>query len=169
MAVALVSGAARASGIPREGGSSEGKVFRSGTPVIMDLDGGLIVGGGNALPGIDLQVTARLSTSARLYGGGEFGLFFFSGTGGSAVVIPILASISTEFAGSDKIHPMIGISLGPTLSTGSGFSTARLTFLINPGIRMDIGGATELNAQVRFGAMGSAFVVLPQFGISFAI
>ena len=97
------------------------------------------------------------------------GFFFFSGTGSTGVVIPILASLSTEFDASNTVHPMIGISIGPTLSTGGGFSTARFTVLVNPGMRFDLGSATELNAQVRFGAVGSAFVVLPQLGISFAI
>ena len=168
IAFTLTTGIALASGIPRDGRTSEGSVFRSGSPMIMDIDGGVMLGG-NALPGVDVQFTSRLNTSARLYAGVEVGFFFSSGTGSTAAIIPILASLSTEFDLSTTVHPMLGISLGPTLSTGGGFSTARFTALFNPGVRFEIGGSTELNAQVRFGAVGSVFVVLPQLGVSFAI
>lgn len=144
--------------------SSEEPIFRT-APILMDVNAGVLVGGGDALPGMNASVKARLNTDVPLYLGAETGLFFFSG----GAVIPILGTLSTEFTASRDIHPVVGVSVGPSLATGGGYSTARFTLLFNPGIYVDLSRNMALNVLARFGVIGSTFVALPQLGLIFAI
>jgi len=150
--------------------SSEEPIFRN-APILMDINAGLLVGGGDAMPGIDAAVRGRLNSDVDLplFLGAETGLFFFSSAGTSGAVVPILATLSTEFGATRNVHPVVGISAGPTLATGGGFSTARFTLLVNPGIYVDLNRSMALNLLVRLGVMGSTFVALPQVGLIFAI
>lgn len=159
--------------VPRTGiaattGSSE-SVFANNAPVVMDLGAGILVGGGDALPGLDVRIKARLNTATPLYLGAEAGTFIFSGPGSAGAIIPLLGTFSTQFDLTNRIHPVAGISAGPALATGGGYSSARFAVLLDPGFIVDLQRNMALTALVRFGAIGSTFVVLPQVGLLFAI
>jgi len=143
-------------------------IFSNSAPILMDVGAGVLVGGGDALPGLDVRVKARLDSATPLYLGAETGVFIFSGAG-SGAIIPLLGTFSTQFSLTNRVHPVIGISAGPALATGGGYSTARFAFLLDPGFIVDLQKNMALNVLVRFGAVGSSFVVLPQAGLLFAI
>lgn len=146
---------------------TQDSVIRYGSPTQLALKAGILAGAGDALPGMEVQIATRLNTDAVLYGGVESGLYFYSGVE-SAAVIPILGTLFTRFTANPNIHPTLGVSAGPALTTGAGFSTARFMLLFNPGIEFDLGGA-ELAALARFGVLGSTFIAAPQLGIIFPI
>lgn len=139
------------------------------SPYIMDVNAGILTGGGSALPGVDVQVRGRLNTEAPLYIGGEIGTFIYSNDFSSGVVVPILGSFSTDFATDTIVHPTLGVSAGPALASGSNYSTARFALLFNPGVHIHIDPTMDLSVLARLGVIGSTFVALPQVGIMFAI
>lgn len=138
-------------------------------PYYLDANAGVLVGGGDGLPGVDVRLNGRLNTEVPLYFGGEVGLFFFSNYAASGAVIPILGNLTTVFNSNRRIRPLLGASVGPVISTGSGYSTARFALLINPGVNFDLSREFSMNVLARFGVIGSTFVALPEVGLSFAI
>lgn len=139
------------------------------SPYMMDVNAGILSGGGAALPGINAQVRGRLNTDAPLYLGGELGMFIYSNDFSSGVVLPIMGSFSTEFLTNTDVHPTLGVSVGPVISSGSSYTTARLAMLFNPGVHIHLDSTMDLNILARLGVIGSPFVALPQIGILFAI
>lgn len=139
-------------------------------PLVMDVSGGVIVGGGDALPGVDLQVAGNLrATEFPLYIGGELGLFFVTGRYNSEAVIPILGKAYTVFHLTPRAHFRLGASLGPVIATSGGYSGSGLAFLIDPAFLFGLGSGIDMTLQARFGAMGGTFVTVPELGLTFAI
>jgi hypothetical protein len=153
----------------RQNSSSERSLFYSGAPAVLDLGAGMVMASRLPMPGVNIQIAARLNTSVRLYAGGELGLFIYPMFGASNVFIPILGTVFSEVDISDKVHPTMGISTGPTLSLGGEYSYAQFAFLLNPGVRISLKQNMDLNLLARFGMIGSQFVVIPQLGASFEI
>lgn len=149
-------------------GRSETSVLQPGHPTLLGMKAGMIVGGGDALPGVEAQVVGRLNTDIPLYAGAEFGVYFYHSTGNSAAVMPIMGTVFTVFSASSTVHPTIGMSAGPALTTGAGFDTARFMLLFDPGVNLALGGM-DLVAQMRFGVLGSTFIAAPQLGLSIPI
>lgn len=144
--------------------TSHTSVMQPGYPTLLGLKAGMMVGDGDALPGIEAQIVGKLNTEVPLYAGAETGLYFYSGAGESAVVFPILGTIYTQFTANASIHPTLGMSAGPAITTGAGFNTARFMLLFNPGINFALGGM-DLALLARFGVLGSSFIVAPQMGL----
>ncbi len=163
----VIAQSASAAGLPRDGKSSTEGFFRPSAPWIMDLDAGVMLGSGITAPGIDMMIHARLNTDIRMFLGGEVGLFLQT-SGGTNLIIPVLANYTMEFDTTPTFHPTIGASVGVSFLTGGG-STASFTFLANPGARFDIGQNSELDVKFRLGVISSTFVVIPQVGLAFAI
>ncbi len=139
------------------------------SPYYVDADAGILVGGGDGLPGFNVRLNGKINTETPLFLGGEVGLFFFSNYYSSGVVVPILANLTTVFSATRQIRPQIGVSAGPVISTGDGYSTARFGLFLNPGATFDLSRDISMNVLARFGIIGSNFVALPELGLSFAI
>ncbi len=154
--------------VPALGNKISESVYTN-APFVMDVSGGMIIGGGEALPGADIQIAGNLKADFPLYLGGELGLFFTTGRYSSGAVIPILAKIYTPVRISPRAYFRIGGSMGPVIATSSGYSGAGFAFLIDPAIIFGLSGRTDLSAQARFGVMGGTFVAMPQLGLTFAI
>lgn len=141
----------------------------SNAPWIMDISGGMIVGGGEAAPGVDVQVAGNLKTDFPIYLGAEVGLFFTTGRYSSAAVIPMLAKIYTPIALTNAATFRVGGSMGPVIATNGSYNGAGFALLIDPVLVLNIGRTVDLAMQARFGVMGGSFVVMPEFGLTFAI
>lgn len=135
----------------------------------LDLGAGFILSQGSTYPGLDVQLATRISSELPVYAGGEFGLFFNSGPGYTNTVVPILGTIFAKFHASRRVHPMFGVSAGPSIASGFGRTNVSFGLLMNPGVRFSLGRTTELVTQVRLGVLDAAFVVLPQVALSFPI
>lgn len=154
--------------IPAWGATMTDSIY-SNAPFIMDVSGGVIIGGGDALPGVDMQVVGNLKTEFPLYLGGEIGTFITTGRYSTAVVIPILAKIYTAVRLSPRSHFRIGNSIGPVIASTGGYSGSGLAVLVDPAIVVGLNGKANLVAQARFGFMGGEFVALPQVGVTFVL
>jgi hypothetical protein len=166
-ALVVAQTATAASSIPRDNKSTADGFFRPSTPLIMDLDAGLLLATGTTAPGVDVHVAKRLNTDMPLFLGGELGLFLQT-SGSTSLLIPVLATFGTEFDVSPTFHPTLGLGTGVTFGTATG-SGVQFTFLVTPGARFDINSSNELNVGVRLGSMGGTFIVIPQVGLSFGV
>jgi hypothetical protein len=137
------------------------------SPTVINVDGSLVVGGGQALPGFDLGLSTRLASDAPLYIGADFGVYV-STASPSFALIPILGSLYYQFEPYSSVHPLLGVLVGPTISTGGGYSDVNFEALVRPGLNIAL-GSTSLNMEARFGVIGPNFVFAPQIGATFAM
>lgn len=133
-------------------------------PYVMDAGVGIMVGGGSALPGVNVAIVKNVA-STPVYAGINLGVFLDASSPSSAAIIPILGTVLTEIRASEGVFPRLGVSAGPTLATGGGYSTARFALLLDPAIRFDLGSRVDLIAQASFGVIGGAFLAIPRLGI----
>jgi hypothetical protein len=134
---------------------------------VWNLDGAMIAGGGDVLPGIEIGLSTRILDSSPLYLGGELGMFL-SADRPSYFMMPILASLYYQFEPYSSVHPLLGVLTGPNISTGGGYSTVSFEFLFRPGINIAL-GRVSLNLEPRFGVIGDNFVFAPQVGAVLAL
>ena len=135
---------------------------------VVNLNGAILVSDGTAAPGVNVGINTRISEEAPLYAGAELGTFLATGNN-SYAVLPFMGDIYYQFQPVAVVHPLVGIMAGPVLSTGGGFSTARLGLIFRPGLNFELGKRAALNVEPRFGVIGSEFVFIPQVGAVFAL
>jgi len=140
----------------------------STAPTVLNLDGGMMIGGGDALPGAEIGISSRISDDMPLYLGAEFGAFL-RGESPSYAVFPLMPTIYAQFQVSPRVRPILGVIAGPVISTGGGFSSVRFGFFGRPGINFDLGRTASLKIETRFGVIGSTVIFLPEVGAVFAI
>ena len=117
-----------------------------------------------AAPGVNVQLSAKVLRDAPLFVTVDLGPFFETGYYGG-VVFPILFGAEYQFdLPGTTVHPLIGVNLGPVVYRYTVFG-----MLIRPGLNIDLAHNLQFNIETRLGAMGSAFVFMPVFGLRFQI
>jgi hypothetical protein len=123
---------------------------------------------GNGLPGVNVGLSTRVSDKSPLYLGAELGFFMAMGTP-SYDVLPLLGGLYYQFEPTAVVHPLLGVMAGPVITTGGGYSALRLGALVRPGVNFELGKSVVINAEPRFGVVGSTFVFVPEIGAIFAM
>lgn len=67
-----------------------------------------------------------------------------------------------------SLHPYAGAAIGPYLILTQG-TAVTVEFVVRPGISWSFAKKMDLHGEMRFGVMGSSFVVQPTAGITFVM
>lgn len=151
-------------------GSSQEKatkpsVTRSATPTSIVVAPSLLVADGGVAPGVMGQFSTPVVPGTPLFFTAELAPYFYSTYFDTHFAIATLLGMDYRFAlPRTKIRPLFGVNFGPVFGR-------RVTFamLFRPGVDFPISRDIELNFEMRFGVIASAFVFLPQFGVRFVL
>ena len=122
-----------------------------------------------------------LNPSYPIYVGADAALNFWNTTANgtrniSGTGVQLLATAIYKFTlpPIPKIHPYLGLSLGPHIYIGqtiSGTSTtsAFVELLFRPGIQWELSSSLAANFEPKFGVLNSDFMIIPQLTLALAI
>lgn len=143
-------------------------IHEGALPMVVNVAPAIMVTSGPALPGVNLELTARIIRSVNLYGGVVSGGYFFTAETFGAV-IPLLPTAYFEFSPSPKVHPILGVALGPVIGAGNSTTAVRFGMLFRTGMNIYLAPDIALNVEPRLGVIGSSFTFIPQLGATFAL
>lgn len=122
---------------------------------------------GIVFPGFTGSIQTRVATIKNrfpLYAGADLDIaFLWLGIGFTP-----MASATMYFPLKSIVTPSVGASAGVSFITGA-FGHVGLTFLVRPGMVVNIDKGIDVDFQLRMGAYASFFMASPQLGMRFAL
>lgn len=135
--------------------------------LVVSMGPAVVLGEQKTRPGIALELAGKISKTEPIYAGMQWGTFFET-NGQFTALFALLPSLFTTLDASETVHPLLGVSVGTVISTGSE-SDVRLAALFKPGVRFDLSDSISLNFQSTFGLLGTNFAFIPTLATVFSI
>ncbi len=168
---------------------------RGSFPIDLSVGPDLLIIPGGAGFGVTAHAVTPITRTLPILVGVETGIDFGAGggvsnnifgttgvTGGGATVIHLLATgiYRIDIASAPKIHPYVGLSMGPAFAFGSdvmfrnttiaqGRTSVQFEALLRPGVAFDLSQKVSLLVEPKIGIFGGDFMFKPVVAASFAL
>lgn len=132
------------------------------------------VNSGETGAGVSFGWLSQTEFSPKLFWGGDFGLHFLGKANSptqSTTAFQFLPTLVYIGGATGKLSPTMGISAGPYwyVAQANGAKGIDFMLLFRPGLQLNVGQATQLWLEGKFGSLAGELIVLPTLSLNFAL